>query len=373
MNIDNDLIHRLVLEELAGVISDEDQAYLKKTIRENPEAFNIWMETRSILDTPDVKAFLESPRPVEDIFHASLKKRNGFGHWGFSLSMAAILIAGFCIFRLYYPPKAAVQIAIAKTELVNNKNIKLDLPGEGTVDLSQQQGNVKLNAISLNNTQNSLTYDAGKNNSYKLATLTIPVGKDYKITLGDGSNVWLNSTTKMQFPLNFTDHSRDIYIDGEAYIEVAKDTKPFVVHLPGSTVQVLGTAFNVNSYDKGNIQVALVSGSVKVNANNDTVQLKPGDELTLKFSALNITPFDEQNLLSWRQGIYFFNNSPVSQIIKVLTRWFSNEIVIDNPDRNNIRFTGMINRNEPIDNSLDLLKSTNEFDYYKKGDTIHIK
>jgi transmembrane sensor len=91
MSIDKDLIHRLTLEELAQVISEEDLVYLKTNIRENPEAFQIWQETRRVLDTPDVKAFLAKPRPVENIFHAA-QNPNRPGFWAYTLSIAGIIL-----------------------------------------------------------------------------------------------------------------------------------------------------------------------------------------------------------------------------------------------------------------------------------------
>jgi len=91
MSIDKDLIHRLTLEELAQVISNEDLAYLKTNIREYPEAYQIWYETRLVLDTPDVKEFLAKPRPVEHIFHAA-KNPNRNGFWAYTLSIAGIIL-----------------------------------------------------------------------------------------------------------------------------------------------------------------------------------------------------------------------------------------------------------------------------------------
>lgn len=99
MNTDYELIHRLTLEELADVISDKDLAYLKNTIREDPEAFNIWFETRNILNEPDVKEFLERPRPVKMIFQPALKDHKRSGGWKFYLlGLVAIFIVGLCIF-----------------------------------------------------------------------------------------------------------------------------------------------------------------------------------------------------------------------------------------------------------------------------------
>lgn len=368
MKTDLELIHRLVLEELAGVISDKDLAYLKKTIREDPEAFNVWMETRSILDTPDVKAFLEQPRSVDAIFNATIKPRRN-GHWGFSLSVAAVLIIAFIFFQYFHPTTQKNQDA----PTFNAKNIRLDLPNNGTIDLSEQQGDVSLHAVKLNNTNKSLTFEANAATA-RLAQLTIPSGKDYKITLPDGTTIWLNSATTLRFPLSFLGNTREVFLNGEAYLEVAKSTKPFIVHLPDASIQVLGTAFNVNSYNPNKISVSLVNGSVKIGMVNDSIQLTPGHQIIYQPSTgMVVSSFDESTLLSWRKGLYMFNNTPLFEILQVLPRWFGKELIIDNPNRKNTHFTGVINRNQPVEYSLDLLKATNDMDYYIVGDTIHIK
>ncbi|SFW90537.1 FecR family protein [Chitinophaga sancti] len=367
MKTDLELIHRLVLEELAGVISDEDLAYLKKTIREDPEAFRVWEETRSILDTPDVKAFLEKPRPIDAIFNATIRpKRNGF--WGFSLSLVAVLVVSLCVYFFYPNPQ---NEPIAKP--FNVKNIRLDLPGSETVDLSEQQGDVKVNSFSLKNDNKSLSVKADYA-SARLATLTIPEGKDYKLTLDDGTIIWLNSATTLRFPITFLDATREIYLNGEAYLEVAKNTKPFIVHLQDASIKVLGTSFNVNTYNPNKIQVALVNGAIRMEMLNDSVQLIPGQLMTvLPGKAAEICTFDEETLLSWRKGVYLFHDTYLSEITQVLPRWFGKTVIMDYPARKNVRFTGVINRNKPLEESLELLKATNGLDYYIKKDTIHIK
>ena len=257
--------------------------------------------------------------------------------------------------------------------IVSNKNIRLQLPGGETIDLSGQQGAVRAGTVTLNNTQKSLTYTACTTTSGR-ATLTVPPGKDYKINLSDGTEVWLNATTTLKFPLTFTDNTREITIDGEAYLKVAKDTTPFFVHLPNNTVQVMGTEFNVNSYDPDKVQVALVSGAVKMTTGGNSLLLKPGQEvICTQPQGMQVVPFDESILLSWRKGLHIFNDTPLFEVMQVFPRWFGKEVVIDNPARRNARFTGVINRNQPVSVSLDLLKATNNFDYYLEGDTIHIK
>jgi hypothetical protein len=135
MSIDKDLIHRLTLEELAEVISDEDLVYLKTTIREHSEAFNIWIETRSVLNTPDVKAFLARSRPIEDIFLTSHPPKIP-DFWTFALSIAILLIVSLSLYLVFRPEPVA--------SLVNSKNVRVQFPDEKNISLTQQQRLVKI-------------------------------------------------------------------------------------------------------------------------------------------------------------------------------------------------------------------------------------
>ncbi len=113
--------------------------------------------------------------------------------------------------------------------------------------------------------------------------LEIPVGGEYSLVLSDGSKVWLNSASRLKFPVKFTGGSREVEVTGEAYFEIAKDkSKPFRVRFNNSTVEVLGTHFNVSAYENDNVQaVTLLEGAVKVlNAENE-VRIKPGEQARL--------------------------------------------------------------------------------------------
>jgi ferric-dicitrate binding protein FerR (iron transport regulator) len=117
-----------------------------------------------------------------------------------------------------------------------------------------------------------------------------------------------------------------------------------------------------------------VSGAVKMNAADQSTLLQPGHAITYTPSnGMQISSFDADRLLSWRQGLYLFNNMPLADILKVFPRWYGKEVIIDNPIRKDVHFTGVINRNLPVNISLDLLKGVSDFKYTIEGDVIHIK
>ncbi len=121
------------------------------------------------------------------------------------------------------------------------------------------------------------------------------MGMDYKINLSDGSEIWLNSMSKLIFPSEFASDKRVVTIDGEAYLNVAKNpSKPFIVRLPENTIEVTGTEFNINTYNKNSVRVALVDGGINLTSSTSTVKMKPGTQAVVTNGLVNLESFDDQ-------------------------------------------------------------------------------
>ena len=238
-------------------------------------------------------------------------------------------------------------------------SIRLQLANGKIIDLTDTLGTINTDNITLNLEQKSMQYSSDNNASpAAMNTLTVPIGRDYKIILADGTEVWLNSDTRLDFPSAFNESDRKITIAGEAYLKVKKDAeRPFIVTLPNGTVAVTGTEFNVNSYKKGQSSVALVTGSVTVNNNQQSGKLTPGRQLTFNNEQfISQTAFDEKMVLSWKEGMFYFDNASLDEIVEVLPRWFGLSVSIDNKDIHQRKFSGVINRNSPISYFLDDLR-----------------
>ena len=131
-----------------------------------------------------------------------------------------------------------------------------------------------------------------------LQTITVPAGQRINITLADGTNVWLNARTTIQYPITFNEKERLVKLDGEAYFDVTKDkSKPFIVQTDNYNVEVLGTQFDVNAYSEtGEFETTLMSGSVKVASVSDSTQkitLKPNNKVFLQDGKLHVTAVDD--------------------------------------------------------------------------------
>jgi transmembrane sensor len=202
-------------------------------------------------------------------------------------------------------------------------------------------------------------------------------GQKSTITLSDGTVVWLNSGSRITFSSNFNDSIREIHMDGQAYFEVFKDAKkPFRVYCRGIVVEALGTSFDINGYSDMPLQVSLITGSVRVSdsENSKEMVLKPGEysRYNEKNEFLKKGEFDQELLLSWKEGKIIFKNTTIEVIIARLELWYGvkienhSTIPLDKP------FTGVFER-ENLENILTNIGDVMDFDYIIKENQVVLK
>lgn len=358
-------IRQLVLKEILGIISAAERERLLE-LEHDKGTKRIRDVIRMELNNEEVREYFERNNPdhfalvvIERIQEMRRERRVRAWRRGAIAAVVVSLIAGM---GWLYRGKEAAPMAAG--------NVQLVLPGGERVDV--EKGNVQVEGVQFRNDSKRMSYEAvGMTNQY--AVLNVPAGKDYTITLSDGTVVQLNAASQLRFPLNFGDQSREVYIEGEGYVEVAKDAKrPFTVHLPGTDVQVLGTAFNVNTYSNNTAKVALVEGVVRLVSRRDSLLLKPG-ELAVAEGGIKVSKYDTYETLSWREGKFVMNNARMEEVCKVIPRLFGVVMKMDNVAVREKRFSGVIDRNKPVEELMKGLKATNGVDYYWEENVIHIK
>ncbi|WP_343670071.1 FecR domain-containing protein [Chitinophaga sp.] len=370
MSVNPEYIEQLVLDEIAGVITPEDSAALNNLLAQEPEALVIRNDLYAQYGEHPVLEKLADTLPVEKVWAGIRKQKRGKILLRTSIGIAAAILVIVSVYTILL-----IQ-GTRQPEIVHvpsPKNVALQLPGGQVVNLGNAQRQVQLGNLTLNNKEKTLSYTGSTDQQ---ATLIVPAGKDYSITLSDGTFIQLNAASKLVFPFAFRGNTREVTIRGEAYVKVARDaTHPFIVHLPNSTVQVLGTEFNINTYDSGQVKISLVSGAVQLKAAQDSLLLHPGYAVNYtQGNKLQESPFDEDYVLSWRNGLYIFNNTSLASLSTVITRWYGIPVVTDGPAAASHRFSGAMNRNKPIATFLEGLKFTGQFDYYfDKDSVLHMK
>ena len=270
------------------------------------------------------------------------------------------------------------KLAVSKISPGRNRAI-LTL-SDGTLvplDSSTQLGSITQHGVKISKTADGkLVYvntETGKSvEAYN--TIKTPNGGRYEITLPDGTLVTLNAASKIKFPIIFTGNERRLELEGEAYFEVAKDaSKPFLVVSGKQTVQVLGTHFNVNSYqDEPLVRTTLLEGSVLVQGATQ-VLLKPGEQARTKHSAesFQVAKVDVQTEMAWKNNLFFFENEPIKSCMRQVARWYDVEVIYEDGIGDK-KVWGSITRFSEISKVLDILEQTGNIHFKVEGRRITV-
>lgn len=231
----------------------------------------------------------------------------------------------------------------------------MDSAGNGVL---AQQGST--NIIKKNDGQLEYSGETGASTEMAYNLLQTPRGGQYKITLPDGSKVWINAASSLKYPVAFVGNERKVEISGEAYFEIVKDaTKPFKVQLNNMEVEVLGTHFNVNGYeDEESVKTTLLEGKVKVQAASGVKFLNPGQQAQIKSSG-NIAVTSDINLeeiVAWKDGNFQFENADIKAVMRQLARWY--DVDVTYKGNINQHFVGSISRNVNLSQVLSMLQQT---------------
>ncbi|MDN5202225.1 DUF4974 domain-containing protein [Fulvivirgaceae bacterium BMA10] len=195
-----------------------------------------------------------------------------------------------------------------------------------------------------------------------------PRGLKTTFKLPDGSIVKLNADSKLTFPEVFSATSREVSLIGEAFFEIKKDSlRPFTVRTNELSTTVLGTSFNVRAYEDEDVEVALLTGKVKVSENSSSmidIVLLPREMAIYRRNdeSIEMTRFDPAEKLAWKDHTLYFNNSDFNDIIKTLERWYGVSFDVKYPDKVWDRFTGVY-KNESLETVLEGMSFSLDFEF----------
>ena len=302
-----------------------------------------------------------------------------------SVAASVILLIGLFVGRMVNEWRDLDEMRmLAETErIVPGVKAELILSTGERVVLNQQRVSIEgVNETGIqNDSVTGLNYTMAKVQGEELVynTMRIPVGGFYQLALSDGSKVWLNSMTELRFPVAFTGEERKVYLTGEAYFEVAPDSKhPFIVVTEeGMEVKVYGTEFNMSTYQHGVVQTVLVSGKVgiRVNATGKEVMLAPKQmaEYSEKTGMVRVEEADPYRYIAWKDGEFVFERETIEEIMERLGRWYDVKVFYENESLKQKRFTGVISRYENIEQVLRLIEGPATLRFEVKGNVVMVK
>jgi hypothetical protein len=312
------------------------------------------------------------------------KRRNIRKIWPYLVAAAVVLIvASILIFFgkwptiekekpiAYKPQNRDIKAGTDKAVLTmsDGRTIILGSSGKGIL---AKEGSISIKK----GVAGEIIYD-GKGKEMKYNIVSTPRGGQYKLTLGDGTKVWLNAESSIKFPAGFAANQRDVELRGEAYFEVAKiPASPFKVKIitptgEGGTVKVLGTHFNINSYgDEGLIKTTLLEGSVLVESNGNSKIIKPGEQAVCA-NNITIIKADVNEVVAWKDGKFLFRNETVQSIGEQIKRWYDLEVEYQGDISQH--FNLEVSRQISLSELLDGLEGTGQIKFQLEGKKLIIK
>lgn len=380
MEVAAEKIFELYIERLSGTLSAEEESYVQQQLQQDPAFKAQWdllvkedesMNAGGYLQRINSDAVLNTIREQrKDPVAArvvTLKK--------LMIAAAVTLLLGSSILVFFIRYKTTrVYYSAAAVQQQQKKPVRLLTSHGEAIELSKDSGTktIALNNATLNTSNGALQYTSSDTVQN---TLDVPAGESYKLTLSDGTEVWLNAATRLRFPFRFGKSSREVYVAGEAYFNVAKDAqRPFIVRTALNSVQVLGTAFNINTYQAGTVKTSLVSGAVIAHGKGTEKQiLQPGVQADYGTDkGFTTSHFDEEEVLSWRNGVYYYHRMPLVSLIQEATRFYGMHFVMDKDKFAGKSVTGLMDRNR-LDDFLSDLKTTAHVEYQLSGSEIILK
>lgn len=302
------------------------------------------------------------------------------------LPYAAVIVVGILVaivWQQHRPEQTTVPLVRSsqsiqpghpQATLVLSAGQKVILQEEGNTPIAVEPGMVATRE------NGRLIYSSpGKKDStvVKFNELIVPRGGEYRLMLGDGSHVQMNSASRLKYPIVFNQQERRVYLTGEAFFEVAKDSiHPFIVNVGDMEVKVYGTSFNINTLRKDGIQTVLVEGSVgiKVLPSGEECMIKPGqlaefnkEEGKIKVREVNTTLYTD-----WKEGIFRFENERLEDILETLSNWYNVDMFYQTPAVKELHFSGFMERYEQIDSILNAITISTGVHFVIREHTIMV-
>lgn len=211
-------------------------------------------------------------------------------------------------------------------------------------------------------------FNEPRNQYSEIQTVTVPAGQRAHIALADGTSIWLNSKSTLKYASNFGKKDRNIELDGEAYFEVAKDEKiPFYIHTEYNKIRVVGTAFNVCAYKGSNeFETSLIEGIVdiyKAQSEDILTRLEKEQYLSIANGYSKKGIMQSKDFLRWKEGLYCFDDTPFTELLKKLELYYDVKIVITNSKLLNYKCTGKFKQQDGVEHVLKVIQKDHYFKY----------
>ena len=379
----------IIWKKFNNMLSSEEEAEFSKWIKKKDHQLYYERALRYFKNGSNFKNAGIDIESKWKNFESKLVDSRSFSHYSSKLTIAlaasATSLTLSILFFLNLQQNNSPSISESAIQPGKSK-ATLILDGGQSYDLSQNKNfNFFSGVTQISNKGFKISYSNDKTNNKTsfsdeiYHTLEIPRGGEYFVELSDGTKIWINSDSKLKYPVEFVGQSRNIELIGEAYFEVTHySEKPFIVTSGTQKVEVLGTSFNISSYERDScIMTTLVEGRVKVENSlqeKHNTHLRPNQQSILdkKTGSIKSQNVNVDEYVAWQSGWFRFNDKPISQIMVILARWYDLEVQFESENISNKHFSGGFKRYDSFDQARKIIEQTGEIKFEVKGKKVII-
>ena len=353
-------IAQLINLHLEGTISPEEMEELLSWQEKYPQ-ISRWIdqkelrrtEVQDLYDQYDGSTLLASDWQKIISRRDALNKKRQRTSWLIAASVVSLFFVGIWFFQGVNKSEALDTGISDESAMVQpgKEQAYLTLSGGETVLLdSRDEQVVREGGAEINFVGNQLDYTAITDKKAYWHKLNVPTGGTYFVRLNDGTKVWLNAETELEYPSVFTGKERQVVVQGEAYFEIAENSQqPFIVRVNGTAVKALGTAFNINTHaHKGTVKTILTEGKIEVSVGDKTQIVTPGYAALSDGKGLSVEKADLEEALALKEGNFYFNGKRLHEILGEISRWYGVELRLKK-NLNQETYKGGIKRDASIE------------------------
>lgn len=322
---------------------------------------------------------------VEQTLSLRRNKRKRTFYWtSVAASILVIIAIGISITKQLDKKEKEFTAEVIQTQpdLPDDKSVVLSIGEDQQYRLTEQELKISRGNTSLTGNNNQLVFNqkSEKDTIVRIPvmnTIKVPKGKDYYLELSDGTKVWINAGSTLRFPDFFNNNTRKVELIGEAYFDVKSDLlNPFFIKTLNSTICVTGTEFNICNYSEDIAStVTLVEGKVNVVLDQVSYQLSPGQQFKINNAskAFAIDNVDTDLYTGWKTGMYEFKDITLAELTERLEKWYDVQFQFEKSSLEQLRFTGMVKKEKPIEYFLNVLDKTTNIEFNRINHTILIQ
>ena len=377
-------VSRLIVKYLQGCISPEEKVMLDKWLEESSENREIYHRVQGRVNREERQRIIRKlnkraawervDRNTKKYRHPILRRCMKYAA---TIVLPLFMVGvGFYLIRdkeEIHPVAEMVKISpgVTKAELVLADGHKVVLGTETIDSLVSEEG------VNIVKDGNGVSYLGNKEEgdlAYNI--MRVPRGGEFKVRLQDGTLVYMNSETELKYPVRFVGKERRVYLSGEAYFEVQRDTtKPFIVVMNGNEVRVLGTEFNVRSYEDEKCQfTTLVAGKVLLTTHDHRcIELLPNEQgIVDPQGDIRKEQVDVALYTAWKDGNFVFRKQSLEHIMEIVERWYDLKVTFEDEWCKQVSFSGNVERYDDFSKLAEMLEATGSVKFRIKNNDIYV-